>query len=658
MATQKKQTKNSERSIKSQLEQLTEEKAVCEYVWNAFDAGATQVSIQATPNGISGISSIEITDDGDSINYDELDEVFGNFLDSKKNIERSPITRGRKGKGRFSFFKFSDKANWVCWKDGTEFSIDIVSTHLNEYIHTEPKEIEKKGKGVIVRFDSVSTSEEKFFGEISTFIQNDISWLLVAKPFLTVSINGKKLKPIDYVSKIVPIPLGELSFQVKTVVWSHKPVIERSYIYYMNSSGEVVHRELSELNKKGFDCSAYITSDWFDSFSVNNDLIDEAKNHTGSDEFKFISLQAKGLLKEEYRAYKNNAVDRLIQEYLKDGIFPEYKGDNRFLNEFKREQLIETIKVIYEAEPTIFSSLNKKQKKILVKLLDRIIDTNNLSSLFDILEGIVSLSDDDVDKLASVIRRTSLSNIARTISFISDRLDVLEFFKEILYTHRKKTYEVKHIQKCVENNLWLFGEQYGLLASEEDKFDKVLRKYLSTVKGFSEEHFDKYSIEHPDKYKELDIFAAQKSKRYLDNNEEYFHCVIIELKKPSIKLGDTELEQIKLYKNIIAATDEFHDEKTIWDFILIGNEISDSKITAANIRSELESNRIHGEFGLVQKTGNMRIYVKTWKQIINEYELRYHELTDKLKLQELDIVQNTPDALVEEVVKKSKLLIT
>lgn len=211
------------------------------------------------------------------------------------------------------------------------------------------------------------------------------------------------------------------------------------------------------------------------------------------------------------------------------------------------------------------------------------------------------------------------------------------------------------MQRIIENNLWLFGEQYSLIASEEDRFDKALRKYLEEVKGFSDIHFDKYSIDHPDKNKEMDIFAAQKTKRYAENNDEYYHCIVIELKKPSIKLGDNELEQIKKYKNIISATDEFIDDKTLWDFILVGNDISDSKITAANLRSDLESNKIHGEFGLVQKTGNMRIYVRTWKQILNEFELRYHELIDNLKIKELEVIQSNSDELTKKAVAISTL---
>ncbi|EIM5238984.1 hypothetical protein LNL50_003854, partial [Salmonella enterica subsp. enterica serovar Orion] len=104
-------------------------------------------------------------------------------------------------------------------------------------------------------------------------------------------------------------------------------------------------------------------------------------------------------------------------------------------------------------------------------------------------------------------------------------------------------------------------------------------------------------------------------------------------------------------------TDEFKDENTKWDFILVGNDISNSKITAANLSSDLETNKIHGEFGLVQKTTNMKIYVKTWKQILNEYDLRYNDLIDKLKLKELEIAEDMgPDELTAKIVEKTAVL--
>lgn len=650
MGMNKRQTTNSGQSIKGQLEQMTPAKALCEYVWNAFDAHATDVTINVIPNGMSGISSIEIMDNGSGVALTELDKTFGKFLDSQKNKIRTVTTRGRKGKGRFSFFKFSDRAQWTCWNEKKEFTVEIVSTHLHEYFVSDLIDSSRNNKGVLVSFSPVSIDVDSFEKEIIPYIQNDISWLLVAEPTLNLVINDKKVQPAEYSSNLYTAEYESFNFEIKTTLWAKKPETEKSYIYFINSLGTVVHKELSEMNRKGFHCSAYVISDWFDFFDIDNILISDDAHGIESEEFKSITSFVKTKLRDEFRIFKSSVADQLIQEYLSDGIFPAYTGDNLAYNEFRRNQLIETIKVIYEAEPLIFSkSMNQKQKKIFIKLLDRIVETNNLANLFDIFEGIISLSDSEVKKLASVIQRTSLSNITKTLSFINDRLDILDYFKTILYEFKKESYEVKHIQKCVEENLWLFGEQYNLLASEEDKFDKALRKYLSTVSGFSEEHFNKHTINHPDKNKEMDIFAALRGKRHADNGSEYFHCVVIELKRPSVKLSDKELQQIKTYKNVINATDEFKDDNTIWDFILVGNEISDSPITSANLRDELESNRSHGEYGLIQKSGNKRIYIKTWKQVLNDFELRYNDLTDRLKLKELEIIKTSPDYLSEKI---------
>ncbi|EIY9416183.1 ATP-binding protein, partial [Escherichia coli] len=156
MAIQKKQTKNSERSIKSQLEKLTAEKAISEYIWNAFDAEATNINITVIPNGLSGISSIEIIDDGTGIDFNEVDETFGQFLDSKKKAKRTPVTRGHKGKGRFSFCKFADKAEWTSWRNGEKFTLTIVSSHLNEYEHSDLSMCSHKNSGTKVVFNPVT----------------------------------------------------------------------------------------------------------------------------------------------------------------------------------------------------------------------------------------------------------------------------------------------------------------------------------------------------------------------------------------------------------------------------------------------------------------------------------------------------------------------
>lgn len=43
--------------------------ALCEYVWNSFEANATAVAIDCVPNELSGSAEIIITDNGDGISY-------------------------------------------------------------------------------------------------------------------------------------------------------------------------------------------------------------------------------------------------------------------------------------------------------------------------------------------------------------------------------------------------------------------------------------------------------------------------------------------------------------------------------------------------------------------------------------------------------------
>ena len=63
--------------------------ALCEYVWNSFEANATAVAIDCIPNELTGSAEIVITDNGDGIAYDSLERTFGAFLDSQQRQTRA-----------------------------------------------------------------------------------------------------------------------------------------------------------------------------------------------------------------------------------------------------------------------------------------------------------------------------------------------------------------------------------------------------------------------------------------------------------------------------------------------------------------------------------------------------------------------------------------
>ena len=59
--------------------------AICEYIWNGFEANAKNVELEWKHNQLDGGDIISIADNGDGINFNNLDNTFGTFLASQKN---------------------------------------------------------------------------------------------------------------------------------------------------------------------------------------------------------------------------------------------------------------------------------------------------------------------------------------------------------------------------------------------------------------------------------------------------------------------------------------------------------------------------------------------------------------------------------------------
>ena len=130
--------------------------ALAEIIWNGFDAQATEININFSPNQIDYINELTISDNGTGINFSNLSETFGAFLDSikRKSFQRSSYVRGKKGKGRFSFIAFAHTATWFT----TYF--DSESGKLLDYeiiIHANNKDVYKDENHKISTLASTGT---------------------------------------------------------------------------------------------------------------------------------------------------------------------------------------------------------------------------------------------------------------------------------------------------------------------------------------------------------------------------------------------------------------------------------------------------------------------------------------------------------------------
>ena len=257
-----------------------------------------------------------------------------------------------------------------------------------------------------------------------------------------------------------------------------------------------------------------------------------------------------------------------------------------------------------------------------------------------ILEQLQELTEEEKDDLLDILQRTSLSNVVKTIKEIDHRLDVLEKLKILLFTYTKETLEVKHLQKVLDENFWIFGEQFRLFSSTEGALKKVLARYAKDILGIEDADLDSQPSG------EVDLFLTRTDATSATMQKN----IIIELKRPSNKLGKDEFDQIEKYMREIKKQGICNGVNQYWEFYLIGNEYDDyieDKIKQAKAFGESERGLV-----IVMNDFQFKVYVRKWSDILEvEWGSKMIYLKEKLEIQPKKDDFENPADLTKELTK-------
>lgn len=639
--------------IKNSLQKYKPLQALAEYVWNGFDAQASCVNIEVNLNVLEGIGFIRITDDGNGIDRSLLSQKFRPFYQSEKIYnpkERHSATHGKNGVGRLTFYTFANSAKWETTyrKEDQVFSyeIEINAAVLEQYTPSTERPA-LKSTGTAVTFTDITTKEITP-DTVRIYLAQEFSWFLELNSCqgYTIFVNGKEL---DYSSYIVQkevkeyvYPETKLSFVVTYICWSNK-LSEYSKYYYIKSDGSELSKENTTLNNKGdhFYHSVFIQSELFDQFDARMlSLYQTALSgnfNRKSPEFVFIMREVNRHLYDLRRPFVKKTVSKIVDSLEIEKAFPAY-NPHSVIDKLRKTQIEEMISTIYMAQPKLFTSFaNKEQRKTFIRLLDLIMESGEVNSLFSIFEEILDMSEDEREDLADILKYTHLSSITKTIRMIKDRYQTVEDLKQLVYNSDLHANEADHLQRLLEQHYWLFGEQYNLVTAAEPNFEEALRRYLR----FLHEEYKDASVEHPDKLKQMDLFAVRQ-----DISHGRFHNIVVELKHPDIRLGEKQLSQVKKYMRVILDTKEFNASNMEWVFYLVGNQFD----TTDYIKGELENNKVHGEPFLVFKMQRYKVYVMRWSEVFADFEMRHSHLYEKLSIEREKLQKNysTADEVLEQ----------
>lgn len=625
-------------------------KAICEYLWNGFDANASQLSIRYTKN-VFNITSLEIQDNGEGIDRSSLQETFGRFQDSQKShtYQWSSQVKGKKGKGRYSFNCFASKADWVTvYKDKESHyirhKITIKKGDNQNYDDNEQetKSSSVKRTGTIVSFSEINLPSDFFDSEVFLdYLKKEFAVFLFLNKAQNkkILINGETLDYEDVIedsdNKVIQIEGDRTTFYFNVTYIRWKEKMKENYsMYFLDSSQTEKYERTTTFNNKDtkFHHSLYISSEYF------NHFVDNAtgeKNLFGADNtspkdkvFKSLVKKLKRFLEEKQKKYiAEVASKKLLAKYQYKGIIRQPQND---YDKILVEDLKKTISAMYEVQPKIFTNLQDDQAKTLVGVVELLLQTDKREDLISIMESVVKLSDDERHNLASVLKTTDLARITDTIRLIQNRIRTISALK-VAVNPANGMNEVDDLQKLIEQSFWIFGEEYNIVTQAEPDFNQALMEYLDklydTVPGTSKSNYSKDKIEHPDVNKEMDLFAFRQNVQnsIIDN-------IVVELKHPKVKLGEKELSQVKTYMNVIVSDSRFNASNMRWKFYLVGNDFDSSNY----IHNEMRNAINWGKKNLVCHVDNngiqYEIFVLKWSELFADFEIRHKFLLKKLEM--------------------------
>lgn len=619
--------------------------AIGEYIWNAFDANASEVKIKYDANVLCGLECIEICDNGTGIIYEDLNNTFGKFLDSQKAYNNNnKLTKGNKGKGRFSFTCFSTEAVWdTVYKkneDCYNYRITINRGSRDEYDPEEPVKVESNSIGTNVTFTGIENLIDASIAgvEFKNYLLGSYAWFLYLNKEKKYKLFINDIE-LDYQSQIdselsedIRITIDGRTFNIFFVKWKSKINGESCYYYFLNSLKQQLNKRLTSFNHNAIDFyhSVYIVSDMFDDFIFPSDENDEQltvdqEQNNKLNTYKKLIKELNKFVEKKRKGYVRTEAKALVAKFEDEGVLPNF-ADNKY-EQARKVDLVSVIEGVYSVEPKIFIKLNKEQKKTFLGMLNLLLDTDERENIMMILENIVALNPDERCELSNLLKKTSLSRITNTMKLIENRYKVIELLKILIFGLDKFTTERYHIQKVIQENYWLFGEQYSLVSADEP-FERALMEYLYILDGIKDSDSNKktkYKIENQEKLKRPDVFVCRKRMVEEYDCNEIEENIIVELKEPRVILRKDVFRQVEDYRDIIMSEPRFNSQLRRWKFYIVSSKIDNF------IKGQYEAFRDKGKKFLVSQINNFEIYAMTWDDVFKNFQIRHAFLYQKLE---------------------------
>ena len=595
---------------------------LAELVWNSLDAEATRVDITVHLAALGAVDQVIVSDDGHGFGPNEVDELMsslgGSWKGAKadrktKNTKR--ILHGRKGEGRFQAFCFGDFARWesVVQENGgrrlTQFTIR--RPDLKRFEWADQSTERPVGTTVTV---SAGSQEPRALAQegASRRLLERLALYLTQYPDVEVNFNGHSLDPAPLIDnrETLPVDYSDEHGTVSVSVIEWHDQFDRA-LFLCDANGITLHQMPPGIQAPGFHFTAYARWDGFRAHESDLLLAD-----TGLPETAGAIEASRDALRKHFQQRAIEQARMLVDEWRDENVhpYPDPPADNA---ERAEQALFNYVAVTAAAA---VNSIDNQRAKALSLQTMKLALAQDPGAVEVVFREVLALPEDKLNELRDLLTRTSLAALVGAMKKVTDRLRYIRGLKEMLFDAETapEVLERAHIHDIIGSEPWLFGEEYALHVSDQG-LTKLLEAHLGQL---GRDATATEPVRDPEgRIRRVDFMFA----RALEHNRNRREHLVVEIKRPTVELGEEQLRQVERFARTVAGNSRFDFDTTEWDFLLVSNEMDDYVYDRTNQPDKPR--------GLAFETPNrrLRVWAKKWNTILGEAEHRMKFVKDQLQ---------------------------
>jgi hypothetical protein len=224
--------------------------------------------------------------------------------------------------------------------------------------------------------------------------------------------------------------------------------------------------------------------------------------------------------------------------------------------------------------------------------------------------------------LSKLLEEANLANVISASRLVADRLKFVHGLEAVLFDtpNRNLLKERSQLHRMIaDNNTWIFGEEFNLTVDDQS-LTEVLRKHRKLI---GEDTVIDQPVKRIDG--KVGIVDLMVSRSVPQNHADEREHLVVELKRPSVKIGADEITQVQKYAFTVSDDERFRHLKTRWSFWVLSNDLD----AYARVQTR-QKGKARGQV-FQSEDGSIEVWVKTWAEVISECKSRLKFVQEHLQ---------------------------